>query len=301
MILQPALASAAVGTTSSLNWAGYTASSAGAGAYTGVHASWVVPNVTSATALEADATWIGIGGITGNDLIQTGTQAIVQDGQVTYQAWTETLPAISQNISTITVHPGDTVSASIASEGGSLWNITFDDDSTGQSYTTNVTYASSASSAEWIEEMPESGNTLLQLDQYGSVTFNDAGATVNGIAEGISQTNAQPMTMINGSGQTLSSVSAISAAQGFTVTRSTASSTTSPFSSRGSGIPGRTPHRLGSGQGGYTTRGRSTAAPAAASSQQFNPFAWFQQFSGGGYQGYTVTIPNYGTITYYFR
>src|SRR4051812_44346743 len=65
----------------SLNWSGYVA---GGSDYTAISGSWVVPQVSGGT-LSADATWVGIGGTASRNLIQAGTQAIVDyDGTVVY-------------------------------------------------------------------------------------------------------------------------------------------------------------------------------------------------------------------------
>src|SRR2546427_4217339 len=55
-------------TSSSSNWSGYAASG---GTFTSVTATWTVPTV-SATSPGADATWVGIGGLESQDLIQAG-------------------------------------------------------------------------------------------------------------------------------------------------------------------------------------------------------------------------------------
>src|SRR5438445_9051939 len=67
-------------TSSSSNWSGYAANG---GTFTSVTATWTVPTV-SATSSGADATWVGIGGLTSNDLLQAGTQAMV-DGSGTVE------------------------------------------------------------------------------------------------------------------------------------------------------------------------------------------------------------------------
>jgi|GEM_PF-3065116 len=65
----------ATSTSSSLNWSGYVARG---GTYTEVYGSWVVPRVAPSTGTyAADATWVGIGGVRNQNLIQAGTQAII--------------------------------------------------------------------------------------------------------------------------------------------------------------------------------------------------------------------------------
>lgn len=84
-----------IGSDTSSNWAGYVAS---VGTFTSVGAGWTVPRVVGGNgSLSADATWVGIGGLSSNDLIQVGTQAIVQNGTTTYEPWYELLPASAES------------------------------------------------------------------------------------------------------------------------------------------------------------------------------------------------------------
>ena len=105
----------------SSNWAGYTATG---GTFTAVSGTWTVPNVSAGTGntVAADATWVGIGGATSTDLIQAGTQATVQGGQVVYGAWWETLPQAAQPVP-LDVAAGDTISVSITQQADGTWKI----------------------------------------------------------------------------------------------------------------------------------------------------------------------------------
>jgi Tfp pilus assembly protein PilW len=202
----------------SFNWAGYAATG---GNFTSVTGSWIVPSVTNQTRLSADAAWVGIGGVNSQDLIQAGTQAITNNaGQTTYQAWYEILPNSSVSIP-ITVRPGDSVTASIQNQGNNLWNISLKDITSGQNFQINIPYTSSFSSAEWIQEMPSSPNGFIPLDNFGSLQFTAASAVQDGNTVTPGQSGAQPMTMINTSGQTLATVSALGDdGASFTVNRS---------------------------------------------------------------------------------
>src|SRR5579862_7331722 len=63
----------------SRNWAGYAA---GGGSFTGVTATWTIPQSSGSGV---DATWVGIGGLQTRDLIQAGTQGTVtRSGSVTH-------------------------------------------------------------------------------------------------------------------------------------------------------------------------------------------------------------------------
>jgi hypothetical protein len=205
------------------NWAGYETTS---GTFSGVSGSWVVPNATEENGTSADATWVGIGGVTSNDLIQTGTQNEVSpDGQVTTSAFYELLPNTSQTIPNVVVQPGDTISASINEVGTGEWSIQLNDETSGESYATSVAYNSSQSSAEWIEEDPSDGYSQIPFDNFGTVAFTNAAAAINGVTEGISDSSAQAITMVTDDNQVLAAPSALTSdGTSFTVTRGNASS-----------------------------------------------------------------------------
>lgn len=208
-----------VSTTTSSNWAGYIENG---GTFTNVSASWNIPLASPAagTAEASDATWVGIGGTATRDLIQAGTQAILINGQTSYQAWYEILPASSTPMP-ITVNPGDFVTASIFESSPNLWTIRFSDSTNGQNYSAVVPYASSHSSAEWIEEMPSwTGGPVIPLDNFGTVQFQNAFSTKNGISGNLTVNGAQAMTMLNSLSQVLAAPSAIGNDQtSFSVTR----------------------------------------------------------------------------------
>ncbi|MDE1925423.1 MAG: hypothetical protein KGH79_04595 [Patescibacteria group bacterium] len=208
--------------TSSLNWSGYVAQG---GSYTSVAGSWVVPRVDASNTamLAADATWVGIGGVSELNLIQAGTQAILDgEGDIVYQPWLETIPGNSYVIP-IDVHSGDSITTSIVEQRPSHWLISLRDNTTGQSYQTTLTHDSSLSSAEWIEEMPSSagGNFFIPLDEFGEVPFTGGSTVDNGNPQTIAQSGAQPLTMTSLQGEELATTSVLSAdGGGFVVTRS---------------------------------------------------------------------------------
>ncbi len=205
----------------SRNWSGYNATT---GTFTSVSGTWKVPSVNTGST-GADATWIGIGGVKATDLIQAGTQAVVQSGQVAYSAWWETLPQSSQTVP-LNINAGDTVSVTISQQTSGKWQITMVDQTTGDSYSRSVTYKSSLSSAEWVEEAPAVGRgSLLPLDNFGTVAFSNATAIDNGKQLTLEQTGAKPVTMYGSSGQALAQPSVIGTdGSSFTVSRTSASS-----------------------------------------------------------------------------
>ena len=261
---------------SSYNWAGYVSSG---GTYTSITGSWIIPTVSPATTYTAmDATWVGIGGVNSTDLIQAGTQAEADpNGSIVYQAWVETLPQISQQVA-LTVNAGDAMTVSLTQASAGLWNVSLQDKTSGQSYQTSVSYTSSLSSAEWIEEMPSLATSFVPLDNFGTVQFTGGSTTINGTPETISQANASELTMISTTGQTLATPSALGVdGSSFSVLRSSATYTQTPQS-----FPfgyGRR-HRVGVRINGYTppsqistpsTAPTSTVTPTTAVTTVITP------------------------------
>ncbi len=160
----------ALNTNQSNNWSGYNQGSLEQGGtppkrFSSIGGNWTVPAVTQHTAGQAEysSDWIGIGGgcvdsgctTTDSTLIQTGTeQDVSSSGTPSYSAWWELIPGPSMTITSMAVHAGDKMSASIKSTTPGLWTITISDTSDGQSYTTTVPYSSSEDTAEWIQETP---------------------------------------------------------------------------------------------------------------------------------------------------
>src|SRR5436309_7677001 len=208
-------------TSSSSNWSGYAANG---GTFTSVTASWTVPTV-SATSTGADATWVGIGGLTSNDLIQAGTQAIVDgSGTVEYTSWIEMLPQSSRNVP-LSVSAGDSVTVTITQQTGNDWLIAMKNNTTGGSYSVTVQYSSSNSSAEWVQEAPSVGRGLISLDQFGTVKFSGASAVRDGKTMSLSALGAKAITMINGQGQAIAQPSTIASdGSSFTIARTEATS-----------------------------------------------------------------------------
>jgi len=232
----------AVNAQTSLNWSGYVADR---GTFTSVSGSWIVPDVASASSTMADATWVGIGGVTSENLIQAGTQALTdRRGNVTYEAWYEMLPQDMQTIE-LPIRPGDAMSVSLTETSADVWQVSFIDRTTGATYTTSLNYHSSLSSAEWIEEMPTANIGALPLDNFGSVMFTGGSATENGESVTIAGSNAKPLTMVTRNGSPLASPSVLGTdGASFAVNRSAAATPSTSAVAR-----------YGSGRRGYRTTG----------------------------------------------
>jgi hypothetical protein len=206
----------------SSNWSGYVATG---GTYTSVTGTWIVPTV-SATSAGADATWVGIGGVTGTDLIQAGTQATVTgSGAVTYSAWTEILPDYSRP-APLEVSAGDSVTVTITEQSSGVWLIVMVNNTTRDSYEKTLRYNSSRSSAEWIQEAPSTERGIIPLSDFGTVRFLAGSAVRDGVSLGLADLSATPVAMVNRAGQALAIPSTLGAdGSSFAVTRTSAPGT----------------------------------------------------------------------------
>jgi Peptidase A4 family len=164
------------------NWSGYVVTS---GNYTSVQGTWTVPAVTyvsypGAPAVEASATWVGIGGYNEPTLIQLGTSQIAaKSGAVNYGVWYEILPAPNSLITAtqFVVSPGDTITASIqctalcTPKAQSTWVLSMTNGNRWKTpFTIQLTYASTFAAAEWIME----ATCLFPCDALSNGTINPA-------------------------------------------------------------------------------------------------------------------------------
>ncbi len=207
----------------SRNWSGYMATG---GSFLAVRGAWTVPEPLTTGVAGVDAAWVGIGGVRSRDLIQVGTQeTVLSSGLIEFQSWIETLPQASKQVP-LAVHAGDSVSASIDQQGTGFWLVALKNNTTGATFSQTAQYDSSLSSAEWVEEAPSGGRSILPLDNFGSIHFTDAVAVRDHQTLTLSQLGGQPVSMTNGRGQPLAIPSAISdGGAGFLVTRTANSST----------------------------------------------------------------------------
>lgn len=157
----------------SSNWSGY----AKTGSFTSVSGHWTVPTV-SGTGSHFSSQWAGIDGFNNSNLIQTGTETDVINGRASYDAWWEILPAPETVITGMSVHPGDSMTATITHVSGSTWNIRLTNNSTGVTFNSNKTYSGAGTSAEWIEEATEVNGRIGTPPRFTTFTFNNL--TANG-------------------------------------------------------------------------------------------------------------------------
>jgi len=169
-----------------------------------VSATWSVPEFAPDSPAGADAIWVGIGGVSGNDLIQAGTQETVSGrGSTQYQAWVETLPQSSRPVP-LAINAGDSISISLQEQASGDWLISFVNNTSGKNYQLTTRYASSRSSAEWVVEAPTARRgRLVPLDAFGSVSFTQAATVRDGSTLTVAQAGGRPITMIAPRGRAL--------------------------------------------------------------------------------------------------
>jgi hypothetical protein len=176
---------------------------------TGINASWTVPRIGAVSKDAYSSTWIGIGGHSEKTLIQVGTEHDSVNGQEYYYAWYEMLPDIAVRIDSMSVYPGDLITASIilVNSNTNEWAIRIYDLTNGKGFYRIFNYNSSRSSAEWIVERPNVNDKITFLANFGTMNFNDSYAMVGDKVEAISSFLYSKVIMTNDLSEQLASVS----------------------------------------------------------------------------------------------
>jgi hypothetical protein len=178
--------------STSTNWSGYAVTG---GRYTQVSSSWKVPSVTcSGTAYSSF--WVGLDGDTSGTVEQTGTDSDCSGSTPQYYAWYEMYPKFPSNYSN-PVRAGDSMSASVTTNGSGSFTLTITDSTQGWTRTTTARLKSAKlASAEVIAEAPSSSGGVLPLANFGTVSFSSAKA--NGALLTSSTSGIDPITMASG-------------------------------------------------------------------------------------------------------
>lgn len=178
--------------STSSNWSGYAVTG---GRYTQVSASWKVPTVKcSGTAYSSF--WVGLDGDTSGTVEQTGTDSDCSGSTPQYYAWYEMYPKFPTNYSN-PVSPGDTMTASVTTNGSGSFTLTISDVGKWSRTTTARLKSAKLASAEVIAEAPSSSGGVLPLANFGTVNFS--GSKVNGTTLTSSTPGLDPITMASGS------------------------------------------------------------------------------------------------------
>jgi Peptidase A4 family/Ricin-type beta-trefoil lectin domain-like len=182
------------------NWSGYVDTSQN-DSVTYVAGTWTVPTVTATSGDTTSFAWVGIDGWNGNGTVeQTGTAQGVSNGVPYYFAWWEMWSTngysgpggrVDQRISSMTVSPGDSITASVTYESSGTYagDFLLSINDTSQPNDSFSTYENPSvyqdplpdrSSAEWIMETPTVSGGYATLPNFGSITFTNCNANVNG-------------------------------------------------------------------------------------------------------------------------
>jgi hypothetical protein len=165
-------------TTTSQNWCGYTFPQ---GNITGVRAQWTEPDVSNQVPGAYVVTWVGVGGWkqSYNNIVQIGTRAVSEGGQVVHDVWYETLPP-NHWYSLGTISAGDSVAASVILKPGSIqqWDLSLVDLTTHQIFQTTVIFSSLRIYADYIVEDPDAtsnnGPPYYPFPKFAPITISKA-------------------------------------------------------------------------------------------------------------------------------
>ncbi len=147
----------------SSNWSGYAVTAAN-DSVTDVKGSWIIPTVACNSTDAYASFWVGIDGYGSNTVEQIGTDSDCVSGKPSYYAWFEFYPHFSYNIESVTLKPGDAVSAEVNYSTSGRFTVSIKVNGA-QAFSTSTKLNQAArSSAEWIIEAPWSGGVLPLAD-----------------------------------------------------------------------------------------------------------------------------------------
>lgn len=171
----------------SSNWAGYVDYNTTGYGFTDVQGTWIDSSATTPPPYPNArySAWVGIGGEnmpghSTNGLMQAGTSATTSGTtETSTYAWWEIVPLnTEQKITSLTIHPGDTIYTDISyvpSNGGTFsWYI--EDETTGKAIPVGkaigVAGYYDGTEADWITERPTYGSGTYK-SYYILADFND--------------------------------------------------------------------------------------------------------------------------------
>jgi hypothetical protein len=168
------------GSVESYNWSGYAVDASNR-TVTNVLGSWVVPTAACTSTDTYSSFWVGIDGYSSSTVEQTGTDSDCSGGSPSYYAWFEVYPHPSFEINTITVSPGDVMSASVVFDTKGKFTVSITDTTNGQTFSTSPhEFKAKRSSAQCIAEAPSVGGAIATLTNFGSVWFGEDNTGVQG-------------------------------------------------------------------------------------------------------------------------
>jgi hypothetical protein len=203
----------------STNWSGYADYDT---LYNSVTGSWSQPALQCGPGENSFALfWAGFDGLYDYTVEQDGTVGECYEGASYYFTWWEMYPTNEIQAVGGTVHPGDSITASVTVSGDSYTLAVTDATTPANSFTTIQTCTDCVhASAEWIAEtLTASSGTPLPLSDFGSWTLTNAAMEAGLVSGGISSEPYQEITMVNSSSVVEAQPGALSSSgSAFTVT-----------------------------------------------------------------------------------
>lgn len=208
----------------STNWSGYAVATnlqtPARNAVSNVQGSWAVPTITCTSTTTYSSMWVGIDGYSNGTVEQTGTEQDCYRRAPSYYAWYEIYPH-SMIKTPLAVKAGDVMTGSVQFSGTNSYTLTLNDTTSGKTFTTvQRLNGAGRQSAEWIAEAPSSFFGVLPLSDFGTASFSNASATLNGHTGAINDPTWQndPLTMLVNTTTPKATPSALHATgNGFTV------------------------------------------------------------------------------------
>ncbi|KAF9236339.1 peptidase A4 family-domain-containing protein [Melanogaster broomeanus] len=157
----------------SSNWAGAVVNGAN-GTFTSVTGTFTLPTLSGGDG--AASAWVGIDGdICGNAILQTGIDFVISSGVVSY----EVVPRLRYDFSGISLAAGDVIKLTVTASSTTSSTAVIQNLSTSQNVTKFLTSSSALceSSAEWIVQDFEEGNSLVPFPDFGIIEFTNASAS----------------------------------------------------------------------------------------------------------------------------
>ena len=114
------------------NWSGAVLESPPSGqTFTSVIGTFTVPKISGSGAASA---WVGIDGDTAtNSILQAGVDFEIDDGEVSYTAWTEWYPTYSEDVSGFSISAGDSITVSVQASSSTSGTVVLENKTKGKS------------------------------------------------------------------------------------------------------------------------------------------------------------------------
>ncbi|MGW1198566.1 G1 family glutamic endopeptidase [Streptomyces sp. NPDC002536] len=145
------------------NWGGYVAQ----GSFSTITGSWTEPHATCTSSNDLFAPWVGIDGYGSQSVEQAGVQTDCSSGSPVLSAWYEMYPSppVYWNDP---VSEGDSITATVVSNGGGSYTLTLSDTTKGWSEHIDQNIGGQNASAEAVIESPtQSYPSFARLDFSG--------------------------------------------------------------------------------------------------------------------------------------